>query len=105
MRIEITLSNNRDALLLRDPPEGVSLVLPGIVFNKGFGYDVAVQLTATLAAGVPLTLLAKWLEVQLSHRHSKKITINRREVHFREGEIARVLEETRSVESQDDKPG
>jgi hypothetical protein len=35
MNIEITFSNNKDALLLNDAPQGVSLVVPDIVIAKG----------------------------------------------------------------------
>jgi hypothetical protein len=95
MDIEITFSNQKDALLLnRDIPPGVSLMMPDIVINKISGApDVAAAVVISFS-GIPATLLAKWIYDKIKHNRSRQICINRKEIHLSEGEITKVIEET-----------
>lgn len=94
MNTEITLSNNKDAFLLtKDIPAGVSFAMPEIIITKGFGADTAVTIAISIASGIPSSLVASWLYDKLKQGRSGKITINRREIHFEDGEITRIIEE------------
>lgn len=99
MEIEMTFSSNKDALLLKnDVPSGISLVMPDIVITKGFGSETAVSIIISVATGIPTSLVAAWLYEKLKHHRSRKISINRKEVHISEGEITKVIEETVKIE-------
>jgi len=95
MNIEITFSNNKDALLLKDAPKGVSVMVPPLEFRKGYGAEeIAVSLVIGLATGIPASLVASWLYDKLKNHRSSQISINRREIHISEGEITKIIEET-----------
>lgn len=99
MEIEMTLSNNKDALLLKnDVPSGISLIMPDIVITKGLGSETAVSIIISVATGIPTSLVAAWLYDKLKHHRSSKICINRKEIHVSEGEITKVIEETVKIE-------
>jgi len=95
MEIEMTFSNNKDALHLKnDVPSGISLIMPDIVITKGFGSETAVTIVISVATGIPASLVAAWLYDKLKHHRSNKISINRKELHVSEGEITKIIEET-----------
>jgi len=95
MNIEMTFSNQKDALLLNnDVPQGISLTMPDIIITKGFGTETAVTITISIASGVTVKFIADWLYGKLKHHRSRQISINRREVHISGGEITKVIEET-----------
>lgn len=95
MNIEMTFSNQKDALLLKnDVPPGISLTMPDIIIRKDFGTDIAVSVVVGVATGIPSSLVAAWLYDKLKHHRSRQICINRREVHISEGEITKIIEET-----------
>lgn len=98
MDIEMTFSNQKDALLLKnDVPPGISLTMPDIIIRKDFGTDIAVSIVVGVATGIPSSLVAAWLYDKLKHHRSRQISINRREVHISEGEIIKVIEEAIKV--------
>ena len=51
-----------------------------------------------LAASVPLNVFVNWLSNKLTDKRSTTITINRKEFHFDEGELIRMIEENRKIE-------
>jgi len=94
MDIEITFSNNKDALLLNNNvPDGISLIMPPIIITKGYGLETAVSIVVSVAAGIPSGLVANWLYDKLKHHRSRQISINRREINFSQGEITKIIEE------------
>ena len=95
MDIEMTFSNNKDALLLNnDIPPGISLIMPKIIITKGFGTETAVTIIISVATGIPSSLIAAWLYDKLKHSRSRQISINRKEIHLSEREITKIIEET-----------
>ncbi|MFO0793977.1 MAG: hypothetical protein U0586_07920 [Candidatus Brocadiaceae bacterium] len=95
MNIEITFSNQKDALMLSDPPAGVSVIKPPITITKGYGAEeIAVSVIIAVATGVPINLFTSWLYDKMKHSRSSKICINRKEIHLSQGEITKVIEET-----------
>jgi H+/gluconate symporter-like permease len=98
MNFEMTFSNQKDALLLKNEvPPGISLTVPDIIIRKDFGTDIAVSIVIGVATGIPSSLVAAWLYDKLKHHRSRQICINRREVHISEGEITKVIEETTKI--------
>ncbi|SRR6266567_2005758 len=94
MEIEVTLSNNRDAFLLNsDIPSGVAFAMPEIVMTKSFGTETAVTIFISLATGVPSSLAAAWLYDKLKQGRSNQISINRREIHFSDRKVTKIIEE------------
>ena len=53
----------------------------------------------TLVASVPVTVFINWLNEKLIDKAKTKITINKREIYYDEGEITRLIEETRIMET------
>jgi hypothetical protein len=95
MDIEITFSNNKDALLLNDAPKGVSVMVPPLEFQKDYGAeDIAVSVIISVATGVPASLVAAWLYDKLKYHRSRQISIDRREIHISKGELTKIIEET-----------
>ena len=94
MEIEVILSNNKDAFLLsNDIPSGVSFVMPVIFMTKSFGTETAVAIVISFAAGVPSSLVAAWLYDKLKQGRSSQISIDRREIHFSDGKVTKIIEE------------
>ncbi len=99
MKIEIRFSNNRDAFLLSDATEGISVVKPPITFTKGYeAEEIAVSVIVNIAAGIPVSLIAPWLYNKLKNCRSSKISINRREIQISEGAITNIIEEDIKIE-------
>ena len=95
MNFEITFSNQKDALMLNNPPEGVSVIKPPITITKGYGAEeIAVTVVISLATGIPASLIAAWLYDKLKNHRSSQIRINRTEIYMSEGKITKIIEET-----------
>jgi hypothetical protein len=97
IQIEPTSSDDFARLLKSKRPEGID-ILP---FPRKLEYGPPIDLTTlfvTLAASVPVGLFINWLSQYLIDKPSTKITINRKEIYYDEGEITRMIEETRVIE-------
>lgn len=78
-------------------PSGVSVVVPPVTAQRDVSEAWATAIF-TILASVPASVLAAWLVKVLTDKKSTVITINRKEVHLDEGEIVRVIEETKRLE-------
>lgn len=100
MQIEIKNTSPKviQALLESESPEGVTLQLvqPRLQCDTSIDW---ISLIVTLAPSVPIGLFVNWLSRYLfDNKISTKITINRKEIYFDDGQITRMLEETRTIE-------
>ncbi|SRR6266571_1331110 len=78
-------------------PSGISVVVPPMMAQRDVSEAWATAIFTVLAS-VPASVLAAWLVKVLTDKKSTVITINRKEVHLEEGEIVRVVEETKRLE-------
>ena len=78
-------------------PSGVSVVVPPVLARRDVSDEWATAIFTVLAS-VPASVLAGWLLKVLTDKKSTVVTINRKEVHLEEGEIVRVIEETKRLE-------
>ena len=78
-------------------PAGVSVVVPPVYSHRDLS-DTWATAIFTVVASVPASVLAAWLVKVLVDKKSTVITINRKEVHLEEGEIVRVIEESKRIE-------
>jgi hypothetical protein len=80
-------------------PEGIIIEkLPVQMQRDGLSESLGIAII-TLAASVPIGVFINWLSNKLFvDQASTKITINRKEIHFDEGQITRLIEETRTIE-------
>ncbi len=99
MKLIINLSDSQDAMHFdRNIPDGVSISHPPVMIRKDFGFKEALELIVSFSTDIEKSLLATWLVNTFvkckRNRSSGDITINRREFHFKDGEIEKIIEET-----------
>lgn len=98
MKINVHLSDSNDLILFhQNIPTGVR-VSPQPIIRKGFGLKEAVDLVIDITSEVEISLFTAWLiDTFVKCKRNKgtgDITINRREFHFKNGEIEKIIEET-----------
>ena len=95
MQIKLQLSDCRDIHLFKsDIPDGVSVDTPMIHSkNDALGEITFSNILITVATGIPISLVSKWLYEKFANSNSSKITINRREINMRDGDITSIIEE------------
>lgn len=99
MKLIINLSDSQDAMYFdKSIPEGVSVSHPPVIIRKDFGFKEALELIVNFSTDIEKSLLTTWLVNTFvkckRNRGSGDITINRREFHFKDGEIEKIIEET-----------
>ena len=78
-------------------PPGVSVEVPPVMERRDISEAWAIAIFS-VAASVPVNVLAAWLVKVLTDKRSTVITINRKEVRLEEGEIVRIIEESTKIE-------
>lgn len=93
MDISIYLSNSRDAVEFKDDiPDGISVHVPSVRINKGFGMPPeAVTIIVSFAVGVPASVVGNWLYAKFIDCKSQKISIDRKEITLEKGEITKII--------------
>jgi len=84
-------------LLKTKHPDGITV----IPFPPRLQADIPIDwptLFVTIVASVPIGVFINWLSQNLIDKTTTKITINRKEIYYDEGEITRMIEETRIIE-------
>lgn len=82
-------------LLKTKHPDGITV----IPFQPRL-HDIPIDwptLFVTIVASVPIGVFINWLSQNLIDKTTTKITINRKEIYYDEGEITRMIEETRII--------
>lgn len=100
--IQLTLSDQRDALLLdHETPNGISPKIPPITIKKNFGAeDIAISIVISFAAGIPASIVAAWLYDKLKHGRSRQISINHREIYLDKGQITKIIEDSINIKDK-----
>jgi hypothetical protein len=78
-------------------PSGVTIEKLPVVMDRGLSEPWAIAIVS-IATTVSIPIFVKWLNKKITDKKSTKITINRKEIHYDEGKITRLIEETRDIE-------
>jgi hypothetical protein len=95
MELKLSFSDSRDAFMFKDASlEGTSVYVPQLTITKGLGFTEPVDITITVASSVSIGLLTNWLYDKFKNSRSRKISINRKEIHIDKGEITKTIKES-----------
>jgi hypothetical protein len=100
MEIEIKNKSGRviHQLMQGDMPDGVTIekvIPPSLQYNGSIDWTT---LVLSLIASVPTGIFVNWLSNKLLDKTTTKIIVNRKEIYYNEGDITRIIEETRIIE-------
>lgn len=84
------------ALKKLTPPDGISIQVLPATSQRDISEAWAIAIFS-VAAAVPTGLLVAWLSKVLIDKKSTVITINRKELHFDEGKLTSLIEETKHI--------
>jgi hypothetical protein len=79
-------------------PAGIAVQITKLPLAKAFDVGTVVTVTLMFAGNVAASYVGAWLYNLAKKGRVERITINRREVELKEGEISRVIEEMRIEE-------
>ena len=79
-------------------PPDVTVKITQLPLQKAFDIPTVVTITLTFAGSVASSVAGDWLYNLAKRGRVEKIMINRREVELHQGEITRMVEETRTEE-------
>lgn len=86
-------------MLKNDAPEGVTVNVRPVIASRSLDSQELAVAVVSVAAGVPVSLLANWLFEKLKKgKEHTKIRIRRKEIRCEKGEIVRILEEEMEIE-------
>jgi hypothetical protein len=86
-------------MMKNDAPDWANINVPPVREQRDGISEAWAIAIISISASIPAAVIAGWILEKIKDKQTTTITINRTLVEFEKGEIIRVIEETRKIES------